>query len=111
MVGGSGPLPQPVSAITVINGDQNTQVTEKPDHLSGGESSVAPTVNTGPSYVRVGGSVACIWMCVCASACAWEASKALMASHVVSSDNVTVDSPVFQLCPVPTDTCVKQTCR
>lgn len=70
MAGGSGLLPPPVTAITVINGDQNTQVTQRRphDHLSGGESSVAATVNTAPSDVRVGGSTcvyACIWMCVC----------------------------------------------
>lgn len=42
----------------------------------------------------------CIWMCVWV--CAWVTFKALMANfhcgHLVSSDNVTVVSSVFQLC-------------
>lgn len=121
MAGASRPLPPPVTAITVINGDQNIQVTQRgpTDHLSGGESSAAPTVNTGPSDARVGGRIAymhasgCVCVCVRVPECVWVAFQALMASfhcgHLVSSDNVTAVSSVFQLCP--TDTCVTQTCR
>lgn len=115
VAGGSGLLPPPVTAITVINGDQNTQVTQRgpTDHLSAGESSAAPTVNTSPSDARVGGGIAymrasgCVCLdlclCVCFCVCAWLAFRALMAifhcGHRVPSDNVTVVSLVFQRCP------------
>lgn len=132
--GGSGRLPPPLTAITVINGDQNTQVTQwrLADHLSDDESSAASTVNTGPSDARVGRSIAyssasgcveaIVCVCVCADSClcvcicvyVWEAFKALMASfhcgHPVSSDNVTMVCGSFlQLC-LQTQ-CVTQSCR
>lgn len=100
--GGSRPLPQAVSAITVINGDQNTQVTqsEPADHLSGGESSAAPTVNTGPSDARVGGSIACVHLdtCVCICVCVRGFQSADGKFPLWSSEIVTVVSSVLQLC-------------
>lgn len=100
--GGSGLLPPLVTAITVINGDQNTQVTQRglADHLSGGESSLAPTVNASPSDVKAGGGLVCMRVCMHLDV-GGRLSK-LMASfhcgHLVSSDNMTVVSSVFQLC-------------
>lgn len=110
MAGGSRPPPPPPpgTAITLINGDLNTQVTQPgpADHLSGGESSAAPTVNTDPSHARGWREqcvCACIWICVCVCVFAWVAFKVLMATfhcgHLVSSDNVTEVSSVL-----PTDT-------
>lgn len=68
MAGVSRLLPQPAPAIIMIDGDQSTQVTQGgPAGLTGGESSAAPTVNTGPSDTRGGESMA--WTrasgCVC----------------------------------------------
>lgn len=51
MAGGSRPPPPPVAVITVINEDQNIRVTQA-DHLSRGESSAAPMVNTDPAHAR-----------------------------------------------------------
>lgn len=70
---GPGPLPPPVTAITIINRDQNTVARRSrgggAPSLMECESSAAPTVNTNPSDATV-------WTCVCLCLCVWEALNA-----------------------------------
>lgn len=108
--GGFRLLPPPVTAITVEDRDQCTQVTQKglDNHLSGRESSEGQAVNTSPSagrniaFMFVASGCAWICVCLCAHMCGWDVSKVLMASlhsgYLVSFDNVAVVSLVFSPC-------------